>query len=333
MRDTDSMQDQDYNSKIVQGQIAEAIRAKRERHSSTSIREELEAMEASLLADIESFDLDAMARQVQAESQQQNVVVPVAESSLVFPDILDDGAMPRVGIAAQPELKPETEAAPAPSPSSGGLLDILRRQAEACQHHNDARHHQLTQLETQADLALRQVFSYLHELVLQLNVIKPLVPRHYLVAGSHELQGLGWQQGFCDYRTRPESAGATMESISFNYRLVGKQGLVLDRDGAVAETFRQSLFDLNLNVKVEEFRNERRYLERARFTVAPEVKVNVRWEADLQQGVIVVLARNLDRLGSARYLLALENIDQALLDEFGRMLLGQPHKFFSYLRR
>lgn len=332
MRDTDNMQDQDYNSKIAQGQIAEAIRAKRERHSSASVREELEAMEASLLADIESFDLDAMARQVQAETQQK-VVVPVVEPGLVFPDILDDGAMPRVGTTVQSEPKPETEAAPAPSLPSGGLLDMLRQQAEACQHHNDARHHQRTRLETQADLALRQVFSYLHELVQQLNVIKPPVPRHYLVAGSQELQGLGWQQGFCDYRTRPESAGATMESVSFNYRLVGKQGLVLDRDGAVAENFRQSLFDLNLNVKVEEFRNERRYLERARFTVAPEVKVNVRWEADLQQGAILVLARNLDRLGSARYLLAPESINQALLDEFGRMLLGQPHKFLSYLRR
>ena len=314
-------------------QIAEAIRAKRERRSSQAIQAELDAMEAALLADISNFDLDAAARQVQAEEQRVRTSGLAVEAGLEFPDILAEGVSPPpVPRASQPRSAPD----PLPGgfqPAGPGLLDQLRQQAEACQSHRNAEHHHLSLLESRMDQALRQVFAYLHELVQQLNVIRPAIPRGYLVAGSQELQGLVWQQGFADYRSRPQSAGATMESVSFTYRLAGQKGLVMERDGTVAEQFRQALFDLNLNVKVEEFRNERRYLERARFTVQPEVKVNVRWEADLASGSLVVLARNLERLGSARYSMPPEAVNQALLDEFGRMVLGQAHQFPRLLSR
>lgn len=327
------MSDQDA-AQSAQIHIAEAIRAKRERRSSHAIQAELEAMEAALLADINSFDLDAVARQVQAEEQQIQSASLATEADLEFPDIFAGGA-PRLEVpkAAQPRPQGQTAEPPLQIASGRGLLDQLRQQAELCQNHRENEHHQQSMLESRVDKALHQVFSYLHELVQQLNVIKPDVPRTYLVAGSQELQGLVWQQGFADYRSRSQAAGGTMESVSLSYRLVGQRGVVLERDGTVAEKFRQSLFDLNLNVKVDEFRNERRYLERARFTVQPEVKVNVRWEADPVSGSLVVLTRNLERLGAVRYSMAPEAVNQALLDEFGRMVLGQAHQFPRLLSR
>lgn len=327
------MSDQDA-APSAQAQIAQAIRAKRERRSSHAIQAELEAMEAALLADINSFDLDAAARQVQAEEQKIQATGLITETGLAFPDILVGGATRlEAPKAAQPRPQAQDAVPELHLETGGGLLDQLRHQAEICQNHRESQHHQQSMLESRMDKALHQVFAYLHELVQQLNVIKPAIPRSYPVAGSQELQGLVWQQGFADYRSRPQSAGATMESVSFSYRLVGQKGLVMERDGTVAEKFRQSLFDLNLNVKVEEFRNERRYLERARFTVQPEVKVNVRWEADLASGTLVVLARNLERLGSVRYSMSPEAVNQALLDEFGRMVLGQAHQFPRLLSR
>lgn len=322
------MSEQDSTPKPTQVQIAEAIRAKRERRAGLSIREELDAMEAALLADIDAFDLDAAAKQVQAQEQKVKGPGLVADAgALAFPDIVAEGASPRV--VAEAKAKPKAEsAAPAGLPlGSGGLLEQLRSEAERRQNLQDAEQRQLSLVEAQLDRALHQVFAYLHELVQQLNVIKPPVPRAYLVAGSQELKGLSWEQGFSDYRTRPQSAGASMESVSFTYKLAGKQPLVMERDGTVADGFRQQLFDLNLAFKVEEFRNERRYLERARFIVAPEVKVNVRWEADYEKGKLVVQARNLERLGTTRYSFDPDALNQALLDEFGRLVLGHPHHF------
>lgn len=331
------MQDSDFSSKSAQVQIAEAIRAKRERRNSLTVREELEAMEASLLADIDAFDLDSMARQVQAEENRSQArgTGLVTDTQLAFPDIVAEGAAPRLQAAgpAQPQSAAQAAAQAGLQLSSSSLLEQLRHEAERRQNLAEAEQHKLSQIETQLDQSLHQVFAYLHELVQQLNVIKPPIPRAYLVPGNQELQGLVWQQGFCDYRSRPQSAGASMECVSFNYRLAGSQGLVMERDGSLADSFRQQLFDLSLQVRVEEFRNERRYLERARFLVAPEVKVNIRWEADYAAGKLLVLTRNLERLGGNRYILPADAVSQALLDEFGRLVLGQPHQFPRLLSR
>ncbi len=43
--------------------------------------------------------------------------------------------------------------------------------------------------------------------------------------------------------------------------------------------------------------------------------------------------RNLERLGSALYTLRPQAIDQALLDHFGHLVLGQPNRFRELAKR
>ncbi len=314
-------------------QISAAIRAKRERSGTLDVGAALDALEADLLKDIEDFDLEAAARRL-AEEERQGRRRPAHDTELAFPDIVADGLTARPATADKSTLEKTAEAPPAPPAANGtSLLEQLRRATEARQQEDEQQRRVTSVRESGIDRALRQVFSFLHEFCQQLNVLQPPVPRSYPVAGYQELQGLAWQRGFVDYRSRPESAGQCLESVNFNYRLVGQEPLVLERDGSVAETFRQMLFDFNLAVRVEEFRNERRHLERARFIVAPEVKVNVRWAADWSRGELLVEARNLERLGSTRYRLPADAVNAALLDEFGRLVLGQTHQFPRMLSR
>ena len=326
-----SMPDQDTPASNIQSQIADAIRAKREGSSHKLIKDELEAMEALLLADLDSFDPAAVARQMDAETPRPRISQQRTSFDLNYPDI-NANAAGRPAATPAPTASPSKTNAPQPTPAppkiaAPSLLDQLRQQAEATVHRQHTEDENLAKKQASLDIALRQVFSYLHELVQQLNVLKPAIPRRYHVAGSLELAGMVWQQGFADYRSRPESAGAQLESVSFNYQLRGGEGLVIERDGMVADNFRKFLFERNLNVVMEEFRNDRHYVEKARFTIAPEIKVNIRWEADARSGKLLVHTRNLERLGSATYQLAPETLNQSLLDEFGRLILDQPQHF------
>jgi hypothetical protein len=325
------MPDQASPVKPARSQIADAIRAKREGHGNRLIQEDLDKLEASLLAEIDNFDPEAAARRISADELKIPAGRLSSDIDLAFPDI-----------DANASREPTQEGAPAANAtppdlqqpaSKGGLLDQLRNQAETVQNRLNAEHQQLSLREAEMDAALRQVFSYLHELAQQLNVLKPAIRRSYPISDSLELSGLVWQHGFSDYRTRPESAGAMIEFVSLNYRLCGEKSLEIERDGTVAENFRKLLFDRNLTVETEEFRNERRYLERARFIIAPEVKVNIRWEADPVTGKLVILTRNLERLGAARYQLPPESLNQALLDEFGRLILNQQQQFARLVNR
>lgn len=213
------------------------------------------------------------------------------------------------------------------------MLEQLRQQASARQREEHAAATTQAANSTAIDRALNLVFRYLHELVQQLNIVKPPIARDYVLLNQLALHGLHWQEGFADYRRQPESEGALLELVSFTCRLGGAPNIACERDDMSAERFRALLFDLGLSFDSQEFRNEKRLIERVRFEIRGELGVSVRWRADFARGQIGIEARNLERLGSTPYLLAPEAVDQALLDEFGRLLLGQPNRFRELARR
>lgn len=126
--------------------ISEAIRAKRERKY--GLAEDIAALEESLLADIEAFDLDAAERRAQSELH-----------------------------TAHTERTASNEA---------------------------------------IDQALQHLFFYLHEFVQQLNIVRPAIPRDYPLLEKYLLSQLAWHEGFADYRTQSQSAGALVELVTFS---------------------------------------------------------------------------------------------------------------------
>lgn len=305
--------------------IREAIRAKRERKS--GIEEDIAALEASLLADIEAFDLDAAERRARRE-QATSSAAGMSDAALVFPEIVPNSA-PHRPAAAQTERPVEQ----APAATAGNLLDQLRHQAEARQREMHSALAERNSANEAIDQALRHLFFYLHEFVQQLNILKPAIPRQYPLIEKHVLGDLTWHEGFADYRTQSQSAGALVELVSFSYRLIGAALPPIERDGPAVERFRATLFDFGLPFTCKEYKNARSYVERAEFHVASEISVSARWRADFAKGMLILESRNLERLGSAVYTLRPQAVDQALLDEFGRLVLSQPNHFRDLAKR
>lgn len=307
--------------------IGEALRARQQPRGQADnrIADEIAALEASLLADIESFDIDAALRA--AETPAAAVAAPAPANN--FPEIVPASPIRRPQ-AASPG--PVASAAPELQLDDSGLLGQLRRQAAQRQ-----REEQDAQVERAAnseaiDKALKRCFFFLHDLVQQLNIVKPAIPRQFPLTEAQALNNLSWQEGFADYRSQSQSAGALVELVSFTCQLSGPGDLVVEReDGVAVERFRSQLFDCGLPFTVREFKNARHYVERAEFRIRPQLSVNVRWRADFDSGRVVIETRNFERLGNALLSIAPDRIDQALLDEFGRLLLAQPNRFRELL--
>ena len=308
--------------------IQEAIRAKRERKNTLSA--DIEALEASLLADIEAFDLDAAERLARREQNTQSGAGMV-DSSLVFPEIASQAA-PR--ISSRPDAPSAQQPAGAPqAAASGSLLDELRKQADIRQRELHSAETARTASAEAIDSALKHLFFYLHDFVQQLNIVKPGIPRDYLLVDQIQLRQLSWQEGFADYRTQSQAAGALVELVSLSYRLSSERKLVVERDGPSVDRFRAQLFDFGLPFNCKEFKNARRYVERAEFEIRSELSGSARWRADFEKGVLILEMRNVERLGSFVMPVAPKLIDQALLDDFGRLILGQPNRFRELARR
>lgn len=306
--------------------VSEAIRVKRERK--TLLAEDIAALETSLLADIEAFDLDAAERRVRRE-ESVNSGAGMTDAALVFPEIVPVGA-PRKPTASQPK---EATVQPEPLLDGSNLLRQLRLQAELRRRELHNAQADRTSANEQIDQALKHLFFFMHDFVQQLNIVKPAIPRDFVLLEKYAINQLVWQEGFADYRTQSQSAGALVELVTFSCRLSGNGVPMIEKEGAAIERFRHILFDYGLPFTCKEFKNERSYVERAEFEIGGEVSVSARWRADFTKGVLLLETRNLERLGSAIFTLHPQVIDYALLDDFGRLLLGQANHFRELARR
>ncbi len=308
--------------------IVEAIRAKRERKTQTL--NDIAQMEADLIADIETFDLDAAERRARRE-YLTNTGAGMSDPRLVFPEIAPGGKtdLPTKLDNAAPVHPPKVE----PTREPSGLLDQLRQQAALRQAELHSALAERTATNELIDQALKHLFFFLHEFVQQLNIVKPAIPRTYPLIEQTVLNELVWQEGFADYRTQSQASGALVELVSFSYHLNRQSVVRVERDGPSVERFRSMIFDYGLPFTCKEFKNERAYVERAEFEIRCDVSVSARWRADFAKGEILLETRNLERLGSALYSLRPQAVDQATLDDFGRLVLGQPNHFRELAKR
>lgn len=310
--------------------IVEAIRAKRERKTQTL--NDIARMEADLIADIETFDLDAAERRARRE-YLTNSGAGMSDPRLVFPEIAPPTGQPeqsaKVTGAGQANPLPKVE----PARETSSLLDQLRQQAALRQAEMHSALAERTAINESIDQALRHLFFFLHEFVQQLNIVKPAIPRAYPLIEQTVLDELGWQEGFADYRTQSQASGALVELVSFSYHLNRQTVIRVERDGPSVERFRSMIFDYGLPFTCKEFKNDRAYVERAEFDIRCDVSVSARWRADFAKGEIRLETRNLERLGSALYSLRPQAVDQAMLDDFGRLVLGQPNHFRELAKR
>jgi len=312
--------------------ILDAIRAKRDRRSSTV--DDIAELEASLIADIEAFDLNEAERNARREQNGSSGEGGVGDTVWGFPEIVPAGAVRHLE-RRQSVLQDYGPGGKDPQRITQGssLLGQLRVQADNRQRELHSDMAQRSASSNALDKALKHMFFYLHALVQQLNIVKPEIPRKYEVAGDAVFSDLVWQEGFSDFRTQSQSAGAMVELVTLSYQLAAPINFTIKRDGPAVERLRAVLFDYGLQFTCNEFKNQRSYVERAEFEIRGQIGVSARWKADFAKGVLVLEGRNLERLGSASYTVRPEAVDQELLDEFGRLVLVLPNRFRALAKR
>lgn len=310
--------------------ILDAIRAKRDRRSMVG---DIVELEAALIADIDNFDLNAAERRARRENLA-SLGAGMVDASLSFPEIVPEGArrdLERRRTVQQPGVSDEKN----PDHGLGGssLLGQLRQQAEVRQRELHAEMADRSASNTALDQALKYLFFYLHDLVQQINIVKPTIARAYSAADDVVIADLVWQEGFADYRTQSQAAGAMVELVTLSYQLASPKRFFLERSGPAIEPLRLALFDYGLQFSCKEFKNKRAVVVRAEFEVSGQFGVSARWKADFANGVIILEARNLERLGSSVLKIRPAAMDQTLLDEFGRLVLDLPNRFKELAKR
>lgn len=247
-------------------------------------------------------------------------------------------AIPAPASSAATATAPTTSPAPkADMPdrlSSTGLLAQLKRQAEerlAATTQNVALEAARMRM---IDEGLRAAYRYLNDLAQQLNVLKPPFPGAYQLGTVLRLESPKWHDSQADFRRKVgPTEDLPYERVSFRYVLRGDSPLVLEKSDHVVETTRKALSDFGLTFKLDEIKNFKGFVERGRFTVQPEIKAGLLFEADYAKGEIQLRTRNVQRFGSVNYRVPAEAITEQTLEEIALLILGESNQFVQRFQR
>jgi hypothetical protein len=209
-----------------------------------------------------------------------------------------------------------------------GLLDDLKKQAESVKT-------QKVSLETMGDERLKlvdnkmkQTFTYVNELLKQLAVVKPVNPMIYSVPGIGDLRDLVFTDSFIDYRRKRMNDKEYIDTITFFLKWSLGTTLLLERDMPVAvQKVRDTLFSYNLKFTEDEIKNARGAVANTKFKVQSIIVTDVAIKADYEQGRLQILAKNLLRLGPDDFVLPAGDVNDAMLEDFAKTLIGQQGNF------
>ena len=211
-----------------------------------------------------------------------------------------------------------------------GLLDQLKLQAEQTKKH---RGEAASVEESSIQLVngrLDRIFHYFRELAEQLQVIEPDTPLVFPLHGVGEMTNMKLVHFSADFRRKKAGHDFSdlIDRVTLTFSYFNKQKFVLDRTEVFQiERLREYLGRYAFRFELEEKKNEHGLVGSGVFVIPWEVRALAHVRGDELKRRIVFVTRNVERLGEQEFVFDADKVDETLLDEFARFLMGQPNGF------
>lgn len=214
-----------------------------------------------------------------------------------------------------------------------GLLDQLKQQADALRTQTSLKTSLREENVRVVDEAMHKTFHYLLELFKQLAVIAPTNPVAYTIPGVGEMKNLSYIDSHVDSRRKKFGDSEVYDYIPFWIRWGTSQTLTAERDmPAAISKLRDLLFAANVKFSEVEKRNEQRSLQKVVFNIPVAVQVDFDCKADHENRRLAFYGKNSIRLGMDDYAVPADDVNEAVLEELAKLLLGQPSEFTKKYR-
>lgn len=212
-----------------------------------------------------------------------------------------------------------------------GLLDDLKKQAETVKTQQNSAQTLRDDNIKLVEEKMKQTFQYVNDLLKQLAVIKPTNPMVFSVPGIGDLRNLMFADSFIDFRRKRLNDKDHFDTITFYIKWASNEILSVTRDmPATVLKVRDLLFSYSLKFTEEETKNDRGSVINTKFSVPAAVVMEVAIKADHDQGRLLMTAKNLLRLGRDDFVVPVGELNDAMLEEFAKSLIGQASVFRKF---
>jgi hypothetical protein len=207
-----------------------------------------------------------------------------------------------------------------------GLLDDLKQQAESRKVQEQANEAQKAQNLQEVNTALRGVFQYFIEFANSLNILKPEIARTFYIDSTTKFDRFGQGQYRVRDRRKTVDHKDYFEEVTVRFSWTGSQPLVVEKDTpALIQRLRESLAGYNLRYECREVKNERGVVERAIFTIEPEVIADAAFAGNWDTGKVRLTLKNVETLGAVDFQYETAEVDGGLFEELAKLLLAKPN--------
>jgi hypothetical protein len=207
------------------------------------------------------------------------------------------------------------------------MLDRLRRQSDQMRDEQSAKHRPQEEAIKEIDRTLWRAFKWIDEALSHLEVIRPHVAHDFAIPGVLTIAAPRYDRGFVSYRRKPVGGQDVIDHVELFYRLDGGNPLVLRVQASSAGMTEERLRTAQLPFEYQTEHDESRVVRYGRFTVTPAVTASVRFEPDYRRQVVDVTLRNVDRFESVSLEFGGEAINEAVLEDLLRFILGEASTF------
>jgi len=214
-----------------------------------------------------------------------------------------------------------------------GLLDDLKKQADALKAQDTDKTESLRASAVAVDHALRRTFLYLNDLGKQLNVVQMPSPFVYKIPTLEDVKGLMAKDFFVDFRSKHFIDKDYYGEVHVAYRAYSEKILTVKKGPDEMEKFRDFLWQSNIEHKSEQYRNERKVITHEVFRINCEFRIQAKIDGDHESGKLKIVTKNVGGFEMDIFnILALEMNDHAV-EEFAKFMIGRPNEWEALVKR
>ncbi len=212
-----------------------------------------------------------------------------------------------------------------------GLLDDLKKQADMVKSQQLSQQSMRAESIKLVEAKMHQTFLYLNDLLKQLAVLRPVNPTVYSIPGIGDFQNLGFAESFIDYRKKKIFDRDYYDFITFFIKWASSVNLTIDRDmPAAIQKVRDVLWNYGLKFTEEEIKKPGGGFQKMQFTVPNAITCDITVAADHDNARLIVKGKHMLRLGADELRIPAGDLNEGLLEEFAKMLIGQPSAMRKY---
>lgn len=212
-------------------------------------------------------------------------------------------------------------------PGTPSLLDELRTQYEAAR----TSPHQHSNVEgfEEINKRMRGVFAYLEKVVNYLDGLKPPIEHRFDLGHGLVFEAPKFGRGYVGQHTMRIVGFPVLDEISIWYEIAAAKPLTIEiAQGGVAMA-EKCLDDAGLHYTSRRVEDRSGVLQKCVITVPPAIPAAVTFHVDYQTGLVVVSLVNVDRFDRVSLEFHSQAIDESVLEDLVRFILGKNSAFLS----